>query len=60
MGAAVGWLIGWRMVWAVLSRSQYVPDETWQSVEVAHRMAWGTVRAGWLAVHTAVGGGAIY
>ena len=44
MGAAVGWLIGWRMVWAVLSRSQYVPDETWQSVEVAHRMVWGTVR----------------
>ena len=44
MGAAAGWLIGWRLVWAVLSRSQYVPDETWQSVEVAHRMVWGTVR----------------
>ena len=49
MGAAAGWLIGWRLVWAVLSRSQYVPDETWQSVEVAHRVVWGTVRGqdGW-------------
>ena len=28
------WLVGWRAVWALLSTSYYVPDETWQSVEV--------------------------
>ena len=28
------WLVGWRAVWALLSKSYYVPDETWQSVEV--------------------------
>ena len=28
------WLMGWRAVWALLSTSHYVPDETWQSVEV--------------------------
>ena len=31
----------WRAVWAVLSQTWYVPDETWQSVEVAHRVVWG-------------------
>ena len=31
----LGWLVAWRAVWAVASRSYYVPDETWQSVEVA-------------------------
>ena len=30
----VPWLVGWRAVWALLSTSYYVPDETWQSVEV--------------------------
>jgi len=34
-------LIVWRCVWAVLSQTWYVPDETWQSVEVAHKMVWG-------------------
>ena len=34
-------LVLWRAVWAVLSQTWYVPDETWQSVEVAHRVVWG-------------------
>lgn len=34
-------LICWRLLWALLSQSWYVPDETWQSVEVAHKMAFG-------------------
>jgi len=34
-------LAGWRSVWALLSQSWYVPDETWQSVEVAHQVVWG-------------------
>ena len=35
------YLAMWRTVWAVVSESWYVPDETWQSVEVAHRAVWG-------------------
>ena len=35
------YLILWRWVWACLSQTWYVPDETWQSVEVAHRVVWG-------------------
>ena len=33
-------LCGWRAVWAVLSHAYYVPDESWQSVEVAHGLVW--------------------
>ena len=32
--AGLGWLVAWRAAWALVSRSYYVPDETWQSVEV--------------------------
>eukprot|EP00092_Neocalanus_flemingeri_P000778 GFUD01000828.1.p1 GENE.GFUD01000828.1~~GFUD01000828.1.p1 ORF type:complete len:481 (-),score=176.20 GFUD01000828.1:11-1453(-) len=35
------YLVLWRWVWAVLSQTWYVPDETWQSVEVAHSVVWG-------------------
>jgi len=35
------YLVFWRWLWAVLSQTWYVPDETWQSVEVAHRLVWG-------------------
>ena len=31
-----------RVLMGVLSESWYVPDETWQSVEVAHRLVFGT------------------
>ena len=34
-------LMVWRTIWAVLSQTWYVPDETWQSVEVAHKVVWG-------------------
>jgi len=37
----------WRWLWAWLSRTWYVPDETWQSVEVAHRVVWGTGHLTW-------------
>lgn len=30
-----------RLVWAVLSRSFFQPDESWQSLEVAHRLVFG-------------------
>ena len=43
------WLVGWRAVWALLSTSYYVPDETWQSVEVAHRSVWGRGNLTWEA-----------
>ena len=45
--AILAWLVAWRLLWAVLSTSYYVPDETWQSVEVAHRMVWGTGHLTW-------------
>ena len=41
------WLVLWRSVWAVLSQSWYVPDETWQSVEVAHRVVWAQGHLTW-------------
>jgi len=37
----------WRWLWACLSRTWYVPDETWQSVEVAHRRVWDTGHLSW-------------
>jgi len=30
-----------RLGWAVLSGSYFQPDETWQSLEVAHRLVFG-------------------
>lgn len=30
-----------RLLWAVLSRSYFQPDESWQSLEVAHRLVFG-------------------
>lgn len=43
------YLVTWRLVWAVLSQTWYVPDETWQSVEVAHRSVWGRGQLTWEA-----------
>ncbi len=34
-----------RTLMALLSGSWYVPDETWQSVEIAHGIVWGPDRA---------------
>ena len=45
-----GWINGWRMFVAVLifrvasalaCRTAFVPDEHWQSLEVAHRLVFG-------------------
>eukprot|EP00088_Acartia_fossae_P046005 TRINITY_DN4962_c0_g1_i19.p1 TRINITY_DN4962_c0_g1~~TRINITY_DN4962_c0_g1_i19.p1 ORF type:complete len:521 (-),score=46.20 TRINITY_DN4962_c0_g1_i19:135-1697(-) len=36
-----------RVLMGVLSESWYVPDETWQSVEVAHRLVFGTGYKTW-------------
>ena len=41
------WLVLWRSLWALLSQTWYVPDETWQSVEVAHRVVWGQGHLTW-------------
>ena len=41
------WLVLWRSVWALLSQTWYVPDETWQSVEVAHRVVWAQGHLTW-------------
>lgn len=43
------YLVTWRLLWAVLSQTWYVPDETWQSVEVAHRTVWGRGNLTWEA-----------
>lgn len=40
-------LLLWKSLWAVLSQTWYVPDETWQSVEVAHKLVWGTGYLTW-------------
>ena len=37
------WLVGWRAVWALLSTSYYVPDETWQSVEVEDQCSYALI-----------------
>ena len=40
----VGWLTGvvtLRLASALLSQTTFVPDEYWQSLEVAHRMVFG-------------------
>ncbi len=34
-------LIAFRVVNALIIQTSYVPDEYWQSVEVAHNMAFG-------------------
>ena len=39
-GPVLAALCAWRAVWAVLSHAYYVPDESWQSVEVAHGLVW--------------------
>ena len=41
------YLICWRLLWSVLSQSWYVPDETWQSVEVSHNIVWGRGHLTW-------------
>lgn len=45
------WLtvLGWHVVWSVLvvRRTSFVPDEYWQGVEVAHRMAFGYGELTW-------------
>ena len=41
------WLLLWRSLWALLSQTWYVPDETWQSVEVAHRVVWDQGHLTW-------------
>ena len=43
------YLAAWRLLWAVMSQTWYVPDETWQSVEVAHRTVWGRGNLTWEA-----------
>lgn len=40
MEMLVAGLVVWRTIWAVLSQTWYVPDETWQSVEVASKVVW--------------------
>ena len=45
----LAYLVAWRLLWAVLSQTWYVPDETWQSVEVAHRTVWGRGHLTWEA-----------
>ena len=40
MSPVLAALCAWRAVWAVLSHAYYVPDESWQSVEVAHGLVW--------------------
>jgi len=37
----------WRILWAWLSQSWYVPDTVWQSVEVAHTKLWDTGNLTW-------------
>ena len=34
-------LLAFRIVNALMIQTSYVPDEYWQSIEVAHRMAFG-------------------
>ena len=43
----LSYLIVWRSFWAILSQSWYVPDETWQSVEIAHKLVWGQGFSTW-------------
>ena len=43
------YLMFWRSLWALVSQTWYVPDETWQSVEVAHRSVWGRGGLTWEA-----------
>lgn len=44
----LAFLLVFRMCNAVLSYSAFVPDEYWQSLEVAHRMVFGYPnRSGW-------------
>lgn len=33
--------IGWRIISVFLVRTFYVPDEYWQSLEVAHKLTFG-------------------
>ena len=40
-GQLVGLLVVFRTVNALLSYTAFVPDEYWQSLEVAHRMVFG-------------------
>lgn len=37
----------WRLLFALVSVSWHVPDETWQSVEVAHKLAFGKGHSTW-------------
>jgi len=36
-------LVAFRLLNALIIQTSYVPDEYWQSIEVAHRMAFGLV-----------------
>ena len=38
------WILFVRICMSILSLTWYVPDETWQSVEVAHNTVFGTGR----------------
>ena len=40
-------IVIWKLLWALLSNTWYVPDETWQSVEVAHQRVWDRGHLTW-------------